>query len=380
MGKLLAVLLVIGLVIWGAFAMGIVSIAPSDEETVVAETPPDPFGAEAQDAATRPLPQPDFASDDETILRPENEEEARPVMQRQVVLDRLGFSPGIIDGKRGESFRDAVRGFQRANDLEATGEIDEPTEQALAQWDRIPSTREITLTQSYVDAELTEEIPEDPAERAELDRLGYTSLEEKLAERFHTTPAVLRELNPRGLTLEAGSRITIPNIGKDRIVRLEDRIEQEGWLETLAMLGVSNEQPQAERIVVDESEGVLMVYDADDNLVAQFPATMGSEHDPLPLGEWDILGVSYNPRFQYNPELFWDVEDSEESVAMPPGPNSPVGVVWIDLSKEHYGIHGTAEPQTIGRLQSHGCIRLTNWDAARLAQMVRSGITANFRA
>lgn len=380
MGKLLAFLMVIALVIWGAFATGIVSFASGDEEVQVAETPTDPFGEAAQDAATRPLRQPDFASDDESILRPEDEEEARPVMQRQVVLDRLGFSPGVIDGARGQSFANAVRGFQRANDLEATGEIDGPTEEALAEWDRIPSTREIELTQSYVDAELTEEIPEGPEERAELDRLGYTSLEEKLAERFHTTAAVLRELNPEGLTLEAGSRVTVPNIGKDRMVRLEDRVEEEGWLETLAMLGVSNEQPQADRIVVDESEGVLMVYDVDDNLVAQFPATMGSEHDPLPLGEWDILGVSYNPNFQYNPELFWDVEDSDESVSMPPGPNSPVGVVWIDLSKEHYGIHGTAEPQTIGRTASHGCIRLTNWDAARLAQMVSGGIKATFRA
>lgn len=380
MGKLLAVLVALGLLIWAAFEFGIVSIAPGDEEVVVAEAPPDPLGEAAQDAATRPLPQPDFASDDETILRPEGEEETRPVMQRQVVLDRLGFSPGVIDGRRGESFRAAVRGFQRANDLEATGEIDAATEEALAEWDRIPSTREITLTQSYVDAELTEEIPEDPEARARLDRLGYTSLEEKLAERFHTTPAVLRELNPQGLTLEAGSRLTVPNVGRDRIHRLEDRIEEEGWLETLAMLGVSNRQPQAARIVVDESDGVLMVFDEADNLIAQFPATMGSEHDPLPLGRWEILGVSYNPNFQYNPELFWDVEDSEESVSMPPGPNSPVGVVWIDLSKEHYGIHGTAEPQTIGRVQSHGCIRLTNWDAARLAQMVRSGIRAVFRA
>lgn len=380
MGKLLSALVVIGLIVWGAFATGIVTVAPDNDDAVVAEAPPDPLGAEAQRAATRPLPQPDFASDDETNLRPEGEEEERPVMQRQVVLDRLGFSPGVIDGRRGPSFAAAVRGFQRARNLEPTGQIDEATEEALAEWDRIPSTREITLTQSYVDAPLTEEIPDDPEERAELDRLGYTSLEEKLAERFHTTPAVLRELNPEGLTLEAGSRLNVPNIGGDRIMRIEDRIEEDGWLETLAMLGVSNRQPEADRIVVDESDGVLMVFDADNRLIAQFPATMGSEHDPLPLGRWDILGVSYNPHFQYNPELFWDVEDSEESVSMPPGPNSPVGVVWIDLSKEHYGIHGTAEPQTIGRTTSHGCIRLTNWDAARLAQMVRAGITANFRA
>jgi lipoprotein-anchoring transpeptidase ErfK/SrfK len=138
-------------------------------------------------------------------------------------------------------------------------------------------------------------------------------------------------------------------------------------------------QPRANRIVVDKSDGALRVFDAKDILIAQFPATMGSKHDPLPIGRWKIQGLAYNPTFHYDPKLFWNVSDSKDAALLPPGPNGPVGIVWIDLSKPHYGIHGTPEPETIGRAESHGCIRLTNWDAARLAQMVRSNTPAIFQ-
>jgi len=133
------------------------------------------------------------------------------------------------------------------------------------------------------------------------------------------------------------------------------------------------------RIVVDESEGWLRAYDAQGRLVAAFTVTTGSKHDPLPIGHWNVKGVAYNPPFAYNPELFWDVDDSQDKQRLPPGPNGPVGVVWIDLTKEHYGIHGTPEPALIGRTQSYGCVRLTNWDAARLALMVSSGTKVVFR-
>jgi len=123
----------------------------------------------------------------------------------------------------------------------------------------------------------------------------------------------------------------------------------------------------------------LRAYDADNRLIAQFPATMGSQHDPLPIGTWEIKGLSRNPDFHYNPNLFWDAASTDQKAVLKPGPNGPVGVVWIDLSKPHYGIHGTPEPQLIGRTESHGCIRLTNWDAARLAQMVKSGVKAVFQ-
>jgi lipoprotein-anchoring transpeptidase ErfK/SrfK len=127
---------------------------------------------------------------------------------------------------------------------------------------------------------------------------------------------------------------------------------------------------------VDASDKTVAAFDAAGKLVAQYPATTGSEHDPLPIGTWKINGVSKNPSFHYNPDLFWDADAKDEKTTIKPGPNNPVGVVWIDLSKPHYGIHGTPEPSTIGKTQSHGCIRLTNWDAAELAQMVAPGMPA----
>jgi lipoprotein-anchoring transpeptidase ErfK/SrfK len=131
--------------------------------------------------------------------------------------------------------------------------------------------------------------------------------------------------------------------------------------------------------VVDKSDSVLRVFDGGGKLVAQFPATMGSTHDPLPIGIWTIQGISYLPTFHYNPDLFWDAKATDTKETLQPGPNGPVGVVWIDLDKDHYGIHGTATPETIGRTTSHGCIRLTNWDAARLSLMVKAGTPAVFQ-
>lgn len=347
--------------------------------------------------------------------------EDRPIMQAQVVLDRQGFGPGVVDGKMGMSTENALRGFQEANELQVTGQLDESTRQALAQWDNIPATRVVTIPQEWGERRYPD-VPEDPAAQAEMERLGYESLDERLAERFHTTIETLRTLNPGGRpagmqqastsrpgananpaasvspspspsrttegtrtaanpqqsTFRAGQQIRVPNIGADRIAR--GAIDDEKWQRTLASLGVGSEQPDVERIVVSKSEGVLRAYDAQDNLVALFTVTSGSEHDPLPLGDWGINGVAYNPPFSYDPDLFWDVPDTEEELQLPPGPNGPVGVVWIDLTKEHYGIHGTPEPQTIGRAQSHGCVRLTNWDAARVAEMVDGQTKVEFVA
>jgi lipoprotein-anchoring transpeptidase ErfK/SrfK len=130
---------------------------------------------------------------------------------------------------------------------------------------------------------------------------------------------------------------------------------------------------KAARVVVDGSGPWVAALDAQGRALAVYPATAGSQHDPLPLGDWKINGVSRRPPFNYNPDLFWDAEEGHGKARIPPGPNNPVGVVWIDLSKPHYGIHGTPEPSTIGKTQSHGCIRLTNWDADELAGMVAAG-------
>jgi lipoprotein-anchoring transpeptidase ErfK/SrfK len=362
-----------------------------------------------------------LAGEQAQIDIPDSEE--RPTMQAQVVLDRLGFTPGVVDGKEGMSTRNAISGFQEANGLDVTGRLDDATRQALSQWSNIPATRVVTIPASFAEGPYYD-IPEDIEKQAELDHLGYESLDEKLAERFHTTVETLKALNPNGRPagaeaaagatdgstpspsptasptasesssrradkagatqaatqsyFRAGQQIRVPNVGGDKVDA--SAVADQKWAETLRMLGVGSNQPKAARVVVSKSKGTMKVYDQADKLIAMYTATMGSKRDPLPLGEWKVVGEAYNPPFHYNPDLFWDADASDEKATIPPGPNGPVGVVWIDISKEHYGIHGTPAPETIGRAQSHGCVRLTNWDAARLAQMVDTSTRLLFEA
>lgn len=327
----------------------------------------------------------------QTIADPE----PRPIMQVQVVLERLGFAPGVIDGKQRVSLTNALKGFQEARDLPVTGELDEASRAALAEWSTIPATRVVTIPQEWSQIPFAV-LPESPADQAKLKSLAYESLVEKLAERFHTTPEVLAMLNPGGQlsstgdavatpapaaaaipAFAPGQTIRVPNIGADRIDA--STVDNKDWLETLRSLGVGTDQPKAVRLVVDESEGWLKAYDEGNTLVAMFTVTTGSRHDPLPIGNWGIKGKAYNPPYAYDPALLRNAPESNGKHQLPPGPNSPVGVVWIDLTKDHYGIHGTPSPDTIGRAESNGCVRLTNWDAARLALMVSGSTKVEFR-
>jgi lipoprotein-anchoring transpeptidase ErfK/SrfK len=294
-----------------------------------------------------------------------------------VLLDKLGFGPGVIDGKRGQSLTQALRGFQSARGLPVTGKIDRPTLRVLHAYRAVRPTRMLTISAEDAAGPFSGRLPKDPAEQAKLPTLGYANLIEKLAEKFHTTPATLVALNGPQAKVGPGARLRFPNVLPGS--RAYDAKLPPDWRQTLSSLNVSARQPQGARVVVDKSEGALKVYDAADRLVAQFPATMGSEHDPLPIGKWTIKGAAYNPSFHYNPDLFWDADGKDEKQKLPPGPNGSVGVIWLDLSKPHYGIHGTPNPETIGRAESHGCIRLTNWDAARLSLMVKPGTPAVFQ-
>jgi len=299
------------------------------------------------------------------------------ILGAQVLLDRLGFGPGVIDGAKGMSFAGALKGYQEAKGLPVTGELDPATVKSFDSYRSMPTVIDVTLDAKTLEGPFVGPIPAKEADQAKMASLGYSDVMEKLAERFHTTPGTLRALNKPGAPLDPGVKIKVPNVippAQDFPADLKPE-----WRRTLWTLNVGSDQPAVAKIVVDRSDGVLRAFDSAGKLVAQFPATTGSEHDPLPIGEWKIQGRSYNPPFHYNPQLFWDADAADQKATLPPGPNGPVGVVWIDLDKAHYGIHGTPNPEKIGRTESHGCIRLTNWDAARLAVMVKPGTPATFQ-
>lgn len=302
----------------------------------------------------------------------------RNVLHVQVILDHLGFGPGVLDGRGGQSLVAALKGFQESKGLPITGKPDARTLHALYPYRAARPTVTVALTPEMLAGPFVNPFPKDPAKQAELSSLGYKDVMEKLGEMFHTTPAVIVALNAPVTKLTPGAKVVFPNALPSS--RAYDPKLKPDWIATLTMLNVDAKQPQADHIVVDKSDGVLRVLDAHDTLIAQFSATMGSSHDPLPLGTWKIYGSDYNPKFHFNPALFWDAKKGQTKEMLPPGPNGPVGVVWMDLSKEHYGIHGTPNPETIGRAESHGCIRLTNWDAARLSMMIKPGIKAVFQA
>jgi lipoprotein-anchoring transpeptidase ErfK/SrfK len=309
------------------------------------------------------------------------------VFHAQVLLDLAGFPTGVIDGKKGMVYEQALRGFQQARGLPVTGELDGRTKAALLQ-DRRPSTRMLQLTAEDVSGPFVYPFPEDPAAQERLNGLHYRNMLEKLAERFHTTPRTIVALNGPDKLIGPGQVLRLPNVlpGSRDYGQTADQKQAQ----LLNLYNVNSAQPQASFVVVDKSEGVMRVYagevpegnrvDVDEGrLVAQFPVTMGSEKYPLPLGRWRATTYAFLPPFKYQPDILLNAKSDREH-NLPPGPNGPVGVAWLDLTKEHYGIHGTNEPSTIGRAESSGCIRLANWDVVRLSRMLKPGFTAIFQA
>jgi lipoprotein-anchoring transpeptidase ErfK/SrfK len=331
--------------------------------------------ATAQDPAQRSKAQPKAAAAASAAGQAGEEKMDGTVLHAQVLLDRAGFSPGVIDGMAGISFEAALRGFQEARGLQTSGQLDQATRAALLQ-DQAAGTVMLRIDPSDAQGPFTP-IPKEPEQQAKMERLAYRNLLEKIAEKFHTTPATIVALNDPKMPLRAGSVLRLPNV-------LPPGRSYEGVKpdigQLLSDLNVSPQQPKAGKVVVDKSDKLVRVYDEGNRLIAQFPATLGSDKDPLPLGNWKVNTVAYNPPFKYQPKLFWDVEDEKKEQMLPPGPNGPVGLVWIDLNREHIGIHGTNSPETIKRAESHGCVRLTNWDAARLTRMIDNGEEVVFQA
>ncbi|HEV2690375.1 MAG TPA: L,D-transpeptidase [Bryobacteraceae bacterium] len=303
----------------------------------------------------RPTPRIKPSFDAAAVNDPQNRDPVLPdsagaaVARLQILLDRAHFSPGEIDGHYGDNLRRALIGYQGVHSKEQTGIGDADTWQLLNA-DTAPMLVSYTITESDV-AGPFEPIPSDIMKQAKLKALGYQSAQEELGERFHINPALLAALNPDKDLSKAGEQISVPNIQREYTV-------------------------PAALVVVSKSNRTVSAIAADNTILAQYPATIGSVHDPLPIGEWKITSVQHNPVFHYNPNLFWDAKPENAKATIPSGPNNPVGVVWMGLSKEHYGIHGSPEPSKIGHTESHGCIRLTNWDAIELAKMVKAGVRA----
>ena len=276
------------------------------------------------------------------------------IVKAQVLLSRRSISPGVIDGVDGENFRKAVAQFRRQAGLPDGDAIDEATWAALG-GDRVADViGAYVLTEKDATYDFAEEIPKDYARQAKMKRLSYTSPAEMLGERFHMSETLLAALNRKQALNEAGARVLVASVRR------------------------APDKGAARRIDAVKSTGMVLVYGEGDELLASYPATIGSEDTPSPSGEHVIERIARNPTYSYDPEKNFQQGRNTEKMTLPAGPNGPVGTVWIALSKPTFGIHGTPEPGKVSKTGSHGCIRLTNWDAEELADLVKPGVPVRF--
>ena len=281
-------------------------------------------------------------------------QEATPaVLRAQILLDRTRFSPGVIDGRLGENTRQAVAAFEAESDLPVDGQLDAAVFERLTQLDARPVLSEYAITAQDAAGPFVARIPDKYEEMAKLKTLAYGSPLELLAERFHVTPELLQALNPNADFARAGTSIMVPALGNDQL------------------------QGEISEIVVDKGERAVRVLGEGGRLLAFYPATIGSDVLPTPGGVMKVRAVAPEPTYTFDPtRLNW--EGATKKVTVAAGPNNPVGSVWIDLTKDTYGIHGTPDPQLVGKRPSHGCVRLTNWDAEELASRVKPGVLVRF--
>lgn len=282
--------------------------------------------------------------------------DARPdpaVVRAQILLDRTRFSPGIIDGLGGENTRQAIAAFEEAHDLTVDGELDAEVFERLASGDGGQVLTDYAITAGDVAGPFIGTVPEDIAAMGQLETVGYANAREALAEKFHMSEALLQALNPGVDFARAGQTIVVASTGPNEL------------------------QGEVARIIVDKEENSVRAFDADGELLAFYPATIGSGEMPSPTGSHTVRAIAPRPNYTYDPSRV-SYGEGRAKVVVPPGPNNPVGTVWIDLSRDTYGIHGTPDPAEIGKTASSGCVRLTNWDVEQLAGAVKPGVEVRF--
>jgi lipoprotein-anchoring transpeptidase ErfK/SrfK len=277
------------------------------------------------------------------------------IFKAEVFLDRLDISPGVIDGKTGQNVGKAIAAFQRSRGLVANGKLDRATWAKLCESMNAPPLIAYTITDDDVRGPFVPEIPRNLEGMARLTRLGYRSAAELLAEKFHTSEELIKLLNPGKTGDRAGMVINLPNVAHGRPAG------------------------QVFRIEVDKPAKAVRAFGRNDELVAFYPASVGSREKPAPSGNYHIGRIVKDPTYHYDPKFQFKGEGTDRELTIAPGPNNPVGLVWIDLlNKPTYGIHGASHPEEVGKTGSHGCVRLTNWDVLDLAKRVRKGTPVAF--
>jgi lipoprotein-anchoring transpeptidase ErfK/SrfK len=276
------------------------------------------------------------------------------LIKAQVLLDRAHFSPGEIDGRAGENYRKALTAFAQEHSIESKGDLTEQLWRELSATSQEPVVGKYTLSDKNIEGPFLDKVPTKLDEMKGLKAMSYGSARERIAERFHMSEALLSKLNPGQKFERAGDEITVAQVAE------------------------RSERAKAARLEIDKTAQTLKAFDKDKKMIAFYPITAGSTEKPAPSGELKVRNVARNPTYRYNPEYEFKGVRAKEPFTVAPGPNNPVGLVWIALPGEGYGIHGTPEPAKIGKTDSHGCIRLTNWDALQLADLVSKGTPVTF--